>query len=249
MPVTVSYTARDCDRPTDMKMRFKVRINLIATTSAALLSVSAAHAGGYVAPVVDVEPAPVVTAPVAADWQGAYAGLTLGYAFGGDDEIGVRPPGIDLGDAELSGWNAGVRLGYRWQRDRWVVGPELSYVDGDISDDFDFAGGEFESEVNNLLGVRLKTGYLVRPDTLVYGIAGWQEGDFTYSVAGQEVDYDADGYVLGLGVERRLTDRMSVTGEYEYSDFGSTDVELAGGATSVATPSFSNVKVGLNFRF
>lgn len=226
-----------------------MRNNLIAASVAALLSVPAAHAGGFVAPVLDAEPAPVV-APAPSDWQGGYAGITLGYAFGGDDDIGVRPPGGDIGSAELSGANAGLRLGYRWQRDRWVVGPEVAYVAGDISDDFDFGvDGEFESEVNNLLGLRLKTGYLVRPDTLVYGIAGWQKGDFTYNVNGTSEDYDADGYVVGLGVERQLTERMSLTGEYEYSDFGSTDVDIVPGATSVATPSFSNVKLGLNFRF
>lgn len=228
-----------------------MRISFVAASAAALLSVPAAHAGGYVAPVVDIEPAPVVAAPVA-DWQGAYAGITLGYAFGGDDDIGARPPGIDIGSADVSGANAGLRLGYRWQRDRWVVGPEIAYVAGDINDSFDFTalgGGEFESEVNDMLGVRLKTGYLVRPDTLLYGIAGWQDGDFTYVVNGTDIDYDADGYVLGLGVERRLTDRMSVTGEYEYADFGSTDVEIAPGVTSVATPKHSNVKLGLNFSF
>ena len=55
--------------------------------------------------------------------------------------------------------------------------------------------------------------------------------------------------MLGLGVERKLTDRMSVTGEYEYANFGSTDVELAPGVVSVATPEHSNVKLGLNFSF
>ena len=110
------------------------------------------------------------------------------------------------------------------------------------------ADSEFESEVDSLLGIRLKTGYLVRPDTLVYGIAGWQQGDFTYSVDGEEEGYDADGYVLGLGVERKLTDRMSVTGEYEYANFGSTDIEYLG-RTTVATPEHSNVKLGLNFSF
>lgn len=226
-----------------------MRNNLIAATVAALLSVPAAHAGGFTAPVVEVEPAPVVT-PAPANWQGGYAGITLGYAFGGDDDIGVRPPGVDIGSAELSGANAGLRLGYRWQRDRWVVGPELSYVAGEISDSFDFGvDGEFESQVNNMLGLRLKTGYLVRPDTLVYGIAGWQKGDFTYTVNGNDIDYDADGYVVGLGVERQLTERMSVTGEYEYTNFGTTHVDLAPGVVSAATPEHSNVKLGLNFRF
>ena len=78
-----------------------MRNNLIAASVAALLSVSAAHAGGFTAPVVEIEP-PLVVTPAPSDWQGAYAGITLGYAFGGDDDIGVRPPGVDIGSAELS---------------------------------------------------------------------------------------------------------------------------------------------------
>ena len=65
-----------------------MRNNLIAASVAALLSVSAAHAGGFTAPVVEIEP-PLVVTPAPSDWQGAYAGITLGYAFGGDDDIGA----------------------------------------------------------------------------------------------------------------------------------------------------------------
>lgn len=224
----------------------------ILAAGAAVLTASAAHAGGFIAPVVQVEP-PVVVAPVAAAWQGAYVGGALGYAFGGDDDIGQEVNGRQLGDlgsAELSGANLTLRGGYRWQRDRWVVGPELSYMMGDIKDSFNLAaGGSFESKVDNVLALKLKTGYLVNPETLVYGIAGWQKGNFTYDNNGRNVDYDADGYVVGFGAERRINERMSVTAEYEYSNFGKTDVTIAPGVNSVATPEFSNVKVGLNFQF
>lgn len=229
-------------------MRFTLRTFFASASAAALLSVSAAHAGGYIAPVVDVEPVPVVEA-APADWQGGYAGITLGYAFNGDDDIGFNPPGIDVGSAELSGINGGLRLGYRWQRERWVFGPEVSYDLGDIQDDFTYQGVDFESSVEEMLAVRFKTGYLVRPDMLVYGMAGWQWGKFNYTYGPVDGDYDADGYVLGLGVEKLLTERLSVTGEYEYSNFGSTDVDVVPGVNSVATPEYSNVKLGLNFRF
>ncbi|WP_134725025.1 outer membrane protein [Paracoccus luteus] len=229
-------------------------IRFASAVAAAIIAAGAAHAGGFTAPTVDVAPVePVVIAAEPGDWAGGYAGVTLGYAFGGDDVVGAFAGDTflgDLGTEELSGANAGIRAGYRWQRNRWVVGPEISYQAGDISDEFDLAaGGTFESQVDSLLAVKLKTGYAVRPDTLVYGIAGWQRGDFTYDVAGVESEYDADGYVVGLGAERKLTDRMSVTGEWEYSDFGNTDVEIAPGVTTTATPKFSNVKLGLNFKF
>lgn len=226
--------------------------SLLFATGIAMLAVPAAQAGGYAAPVVEVEPAPVPVTPPPAAWQGGYAGAALGYAFGGDDEIGQNVMGrvTNLGKAEISGANLSVRAGYRWQRDRWVVGPELSYTAGDIKDDFDYGiGRHFESKLNHTIALKLKTGYLVRPDMLVYGIAGWQKGDFTYDLGGVERDYDADGYVVGLGVEKKLTERLSLTGEYEYSDFGRTDVDIFTDVVSKATPSFSNVKMGLNFKF
>ena len=225
-----------------------MRIQSFAAAAAAIFTISAAHAGGYVAPMIEVEP----LAPAPAAWEGAYVGATLGYAFGGDDRIGNRPQSgtTDLGKAELSGVNAGLRLGYFFQRDRWVYGPEIGITGGSIDDSFDYENGTFESKVNHMLGLRLKAGYLVQDDLLVYGIAGWQRGDFTYDDAGTEVDYDADGYVLGLGVEKRLTERWSVTGEYEYANFGKTDVTLPeAGGVSVATPEHSNVKLGVNYRF
>ncbi|HRO16191.1 MAG TPA: porin family protein [Paracoccus sp. (in: a-proteobacteria)] len=232
-------------------MHYKI---ISAAIAAASLS-STSWAGGYAAPVVDVEPvAPIVTAPVG-DWQGAYGGLALGYALAGDDEIGVNEDNTtflgNIGTAEIGGPNLSVHAGYRWQRNQWVFGPELSYTAGDISDDFDYGiDGTFESEVNHVIALKLKAGYQVRPDMLVYGIAGLTKGDFTYVVDGSDLDYDADGYVVGLGAEKKLNDRMSVTGEWEFNDFGTTDVDLGdSGFTTVATPKFHNLKLGLNFKF
>ncbi|MDB6179732.1 porin family protein, partial [Paracoccus sp. Z330] len=54
-------------------------------------STGVAAAGGYSAP---SEVVPVV-APVAQpsfDWAGAYGGLSVGYAFGGDDRVGIHNP-------------------------------------------------------------------------------------------------------------------------------------------------------------
>ena len=88
----------------------------------------------------------------------------------------------------------------------------------------------------------------MQPNTLIFGTIGASHGDFTYTVAGNEYDYDATGYVVGLGAERKINDRTSITGEWEYRDFGTTDIDVVGG-TTVATPSFHNVKVGVNFQF
>lgn len=225
----------------------------------AVLASASAGAGGYTVPVTE----PSIVAPVAApaqDWTGPYAGLTLGYAFGGDDDIGYsvndRLRG-DVGSYELSGLNAGLNIGYRWQRDHWVFGPELSLVGGDIKDSFDADGYDGENKLKNAIELRLKAGYLLNPETMLFGVAGVSRAKFDYSVLGAggygpaaiDDSFSRTGYVLGFGVERRLTDRISVTGGYEYANYGKETLEDSAGVSTRATPKFSNVKIGVNFNF
>lgn len=222
-------------------------------------------AGGYIAPVTEVPViAPIVDVAPVSDWAGAYVGGSLGYSFGGDDEVGLdfftggtltgRDTG--LGDLDLNGPTASVHAGYRWQRGAWVFGPELAIEGGSVDDSVEFSSGgtdyTAESSVNYIATLAMKTGYVVNPQTLVYGTAGLTYGDFSYDLNTASEDYTANGWAVGLGVERKLSDRMSVFAEYQYRDFGSTDVSFADGADSivtVATPKHQNVKLGVNFRF
>lgn len=235
--------------------------------SAALMSgASAALAGGFVAPSVEV--APVVAAPVVAgNWAGGYVGGSLGYSFAGDDEIGFDalatggPRETELGSVDVSGFTAGAHVGYRWQRGQWVFGPELGYEGGSADDTATVTFGgttvDVESEVNSLLSLVLKTGYAVNPQTLVYGTFGAVRGDFDYTVRDGDTSttegYNKTGVAAGLGVEQMISPSLSVFAEYQYRHFGSTDLEFdVGAATSavtVATPSHSNIKLGVNFRF
>jgi outer membrane immunogenic protein len=51
---------------------------------------SSAFAGDYVAPVADpVVATPMIEAAPVGAWAGRYAGGSIGYAFGGEDEIGL----------------------------------------------------------------------------------------------------------------------------------------------------------------
>lgn len=219
----------------------------------------AANAGGYTPPVVETGVvAPIVeTAPVG-DWAGGYAGLTLGYAFNGEDRVGVDQPEVGSpAELELSGANAGIHAGYRWQRDRWVFGPELGFEGGNIKDSFSTGGYDAESKIKNVLALRMKTGYLLDNGMLVYGIAGVARAKVDYSVEGTgdsgpiavDTSFSRTGYILGLGAEKKLNERMSLTGEYEYANFGKETLEDGLGASTRATPKFHNVKLGLNFKF
>lgn len=217
---------------------------------------------GNIAPIV-IEQEPVVAETV---WAGLYAGARLGYGFDGDDEVGHRTPAGRLvaspGRLEIDGVSYGLRLGWRGEvslgRPAFVYGVELGYDGGGIEDSFTSNGYAAKSELNDLLGLRLKLGRTdISRQTLFYGILGYVRGDFDYSVAGatggdaialQSQD-DYDGFSVGLGVEHRLTDRMSLTAEWEYLDFGDQTLTDGVGATTKATPSFKTINIGLNYRF
>lgn len=242
----------------------------VGTAIVALVAGSgAALAGGAIAPVIDVEPVVVDAVPMAAGtWAGGYAGGSIGYSFGGDDQVGftLLEDGAEegsilgVGDLEVAGATAGVHVGYRWQRGNWVFGPELGYEGGSVDDSasLDVDGEVFgaESTVNSILSLVMKTGYTVNPQTLVYGTFGAARGDFDFTLSDGDdsatVGYKTSGVVAGMGVERVVGARTSVFAEYQYRDFGKEAVDFTDEGTAVrtqATPKHSNVKVGMNFRF
>lgn len=228
-----------------------------------------AIAGGYVSPVVEpsVVVAPIIqTAPLT--WAGAYVGGSLGYTFGGDDEVGLeaRQNGAttglanDLTEVDIKGISIAGQAGYRWQRNRIVFGPELAIEGGSIDDRSSFTLGavdaSVESSVNYLVSLTFKTGYLVDPQTMIYGLGGFVHGDFDYQLNSGGVSakqsYSDNGYVVGLGAERKINERLSVFGEYTYRHFDKEDVSFKGDSQSlvtVASPSHSNIRVGMNYSF
>ncbi|WBU64111.1 outer membrane protein [Paracoccus aerodenitrificans] len=243
-----------------------MKLNLIPVATAALFSGSAVFAGGYVAPIVAPAVLPVeVIEPLT--WQGGYAGVTLGYAFSGDDEVGIGQGNertyTTPNELELSGANYGLRLGYRWQRAGgsrdWVFGGELGYEGGDISDDFTTDGYSAENEVNSVLALRLKAGPLNNvKNTWFYGILGIGRIDYDYTVYGTEgvagaVDINegqtSTGYIVGLGVERKFNTNWSLSGEWEYHNYGKDHLEDVNGKSTEATPDWHTIKIGLNYQF
>lgn len=243
--------------------------SMFATTTALILGAGASLAGGAVAPVIEAAPIMIDPAPVASDWAGAYVGGSLNYSFGADDEVGIAiiedgeqvARDTDLGDANLEGLSAGIHAGYRWQRNKWVFGPELGIEAGSVDNEIDImpfgTPATIESEMNYLVTLVMKTGYEVMPGTLIYGTFGVAHGDFDYNLSVGDESYSdgfsATGVAAGLGVERKINDKMSVFASYQYRDLSKetarfTD-ENGDVAESKPTTAHSNIRVGVNYRF
>ena len=251
-----------------------MKINAFLFTTAAVFAGSAAFAGGYIAPVVE-EVVPVVEVAETPAWAGGYVGGTLGYAFQGEDRVGYHDtatatdPERSLGNAgelKLKGVNGGVRAGYRWQRENWVFGPELAFDFGNIEDSTDgrlTASGfvttdvETKSKVKNVASLVMKGGYLVKPDLLLFTKAGVARADIEYRAnfvdidgnsSSGEADYKKTGYIVGVGLEKQVSEKLSISGEYEYANFGKETREFDGIHTE-ATPKYNNIKIGVNYSF
>ncbi|WP_421701160.1 outer membrane protein [Aliiroseovarius sp.] len=233
-----------------------------ATLACAALMPCTLWAAGPVPPAAPTALSAPATVSPDPEWAGAYGGLTLGFALPGQDAVGVSPAGspasIAIGQLDSEGLNGGVRLGYRWQIGMVVAGPELALEGGKVEDRFSTGGYDAETRLIRALSLRLKAG-LAQPawGTQLYAIAGVSRGEFDYAVTGTgaagpaaiDTAFSANGHILGLGIEKQLGDRLSVTGEYEHSSFGKTRLEDAGGAATQATPRFHNLKLGVNLRF
>ncbi|MCW1383685.1 porin family protein [Novosphingobium sp. KCTC 2891] len=166
----------------------------------------------------------VATGAQAKDFTGPSVGVQ-----GGWENLDVRNPSTDLGVLPLRQKQDsavfGGFLGYDYQIGQHVVvgaQAELNFP----------TGGTFGTSVASLdekrsIDVSARAGYLVTPKTLVY-----VRGGYTNARLGTRIDNgttstyaseDRDGWHVGGGVERMVTDHISARLEYRYTDLSNGD--------------------------
>lgn len=176
----------------------------------AAFAAPAAYAGNIepapVEPTIAPAPAPAFTGR---DWTGGYAGAQLGY---GD----LNTSGA--ADLDGDGLIGGLHAGYDFDLGDWVLGGAIDYDASDIE------LSNNAGDLNEVLRVKFRGGYDLG-DTLIYGTTGlaWADAD----VGGSS--FDDQGYFVGFGAERFVTDNVTIGGEllyHEFDDFDDTDVDI-----------------------
>ena len=81
-----------------------------------------------------------------------------------------------------------------------------------------------------IVGAALRQGRLQR-----------SQGDGEHGAIDRRDRYSENGYIVGIGAEKRLTERLSLTGEYEYANFGKKTWPTATTSATRATPKYHNV--------
>lgn len=227
-------------------------------------------------------PGPVMDLPPSVDWTGFYAGVQAGYGFGSTGVINISPFTPELQDAFAPGFGGnfddgfvgGLHVGYDVQYDRLVFGGvlDVNYADiGDVQQAFSGTPATYtiSRDIDYLINARLRAGYLVTDQILVYATGGlaYADVDFGYSQSAASIaDFTLSGgqrrdigYTVGGGVETLLGGNFSLGLEYLYTNLGGNDFEANltngpfGDGTSLTTSDrnfdFHTVQLRLSYRF
>ncbi|WP_298849750.1 outer membrane beta-barrel protein [uncultured Ruegeria sp.] len=258
-----------------MEVRVTILVNFrtlslrrtLPLASVVTLLASATIAGDLKGDVTD----PAVLSPkkFGSDVGAFYLGLSGGYGSGGDDRFGLTTPAglFDVGDQKVSGAYGGVRGGWRGVlpakggRD-FVYGFEIGYDFGSLDDSVraqisgvNVQGG---TDVSDILTLRYRSGLTNRSGRVLYFFSVgylWGDVETTNSIAtgtsvqNFSVSDRRSGYSASIGAEHKLTDSWSITGEYEYVQFQSEDIQFSSGFSTKSTPKFSGLRFGLNYTF
>jgi len=155
----------------------------------------------------------------------------------------VTAPAAAQEATKFDGPFVGVQLG--WQQDRRsatssTVPPSTTRVTGDGL----VYGGQVGYDVNN---VTARAGLLVSPESLLYARGGYSNARFSFSNPAGNSE-SRNGYTLGAGYERSLTDKISARIEYAYSNYGSDTLPGIGGPVDINYRRHG-ITAGFNLRF
>ncbi len=212
------------------------------------------------------------------DWSGPYAGIHAGTGKADADlqfDATTGFVGSDIEDGfstSLEGRLAGGQVGYNWQKDNFVFGVEAdatwSGVEGGYRNEY--LGGNYhfqaDVDVNWLTSLRARAGY-VMPKTVIYGTGGVafsrMDTKAASDYAGYPLPYISDsgsathsGWVLGGGIETKISTNVTARLEYLHYDFGGESFFYRFDPESDAYDAFGDayldvdiLRVGVNVRF
>ncbi|WP_062229081.1 outer membrane protein [Aureimonas frigidaquae] len=222
-------------------MKYLAAFGLLAATTLPAAAADVIFEETVVTPVV------AMTAP---SWTGFYIGAQAGGGFNpsNPDNISIIPsfpgafPGSAFGSNYTSSFESGFvgggHVGYDYQVGNWVVGAILDINATDIGERqsaFSSTPAFYTAErsLDFLATGRLRGGYLLTPQTLLYATGGVAYGDVNYRFEANSApfatavafpdDSDRWGYTVGGGLEFLATDNISFGVEYLYTNLGDDD--------------------------
>jgi outer membrane immunogenic protein len=180
-------------------------------------------------------------------WSGLYAGVHGGYGSG---TTRINDP--DLGAMDNRGWFGGVHLGYMAQQGALVFGVEGDFDLSRASGRKTFASGlDALSDRNWTSSLRGRVGYAFG-NALVYGTGGVALAEHEVTVAAGNLRTSGKtmfpGFVIGGGLEWKMTNTVSLRGELLHYRFGSRNIDF-NGYTVPTKIDETVVRAGVSYHF
>jgi outer membrane immunogenic protein len=161
----------------------------------------------------------------------------------------IRPDFQDLRHDD--GWQGSAVAGYNFSSGKIVYGVEGDFTIGNVKGSSSFVGApipglapqglttNINSRLGNRASLRARLGYAPAEALLIYGTGGLAIGDTRASAAVLvngapgvgwfgEAENTQAGYVIGGGLEYKLSKTIGLRAEYLFTDFGKQRVLAAG---------------------
>ncbi len=209
----------------------KLLSGIFAATLSSVVALASANAA-------DMYNGPASYGPAYAtvNWSGLYVGVNGGYGWSANSDF-----------LDPTGAFGGGQIGYNFQRGNFVFGLETDFQGSGISD----SGWGGKSALDWFGSVRARAGYAF-DRALVYGTGGFGYGSvsnggcFSGDCGGNETQ---GGWVVGAGLEYKITPVWSGKVEYQYFDLDAPYSSPVGplGYGSGDRTQFSTVRVGVNY--
>lgn len=188
-------------------------------------------------------------------WEGFHVGGHLGWSDAGYG-IGQTTPASPLAtirDKE-DYFDGGFLYGSSWQFGKWVLGTDSAYSFGEGETGLNVAasGASATAEIEWSSSSSLRAGYLVTPNTMIFGTLGVAFAKVEASgtlIAGGSDDDTAVGLAIGGGVETTLGNRWFARVEYLHTSYGEESFKEVGGGKFDIDLDTDVVRGAIGYRF
>lgn len=191
-------------------------------------------------------------------WTGFYIGALASFNSGSSTHCDNGVCGPDFPTNKFEGGMAGITAGYNKQYGKVVVGIEVDWSWGDVSDSagstgsFNCGSGPCITELKSLGTVRARLGYAF-DRVLPYVTAGVAFSDYHVGITPFVADHSVTSFTGGAGVEYAFSKSLTAKIEYLYvAGDDRLDYPTCGAAPNncfLNVDEIHSVRMGLNYKF
>lgn len=189
---------------------------------------------------------PVAAQQARENFNGPYIGIQGGWQQ--DRQTLETQVGAALVKAsnKKDGFSYGGQIGYDFRVNPSVVFGVEAALTGRSGENFLNDGIDiYRLTQGRTISTTARLGFVTDPQGLIYARGGYANAKFNLDDGGTTFTENRDGWTIGAGYERAISQNVSARLEYGYSDFGRDRL----GAATDLTYKRHAVNAGLNFRF